>query len=271
MKATKLSWIVPALLYAVTAQAAAQEPGGVAAEFQDCAACPIMVSIPPGSFMMGSLASEIGRNPDEGPQHRVIIDYAFAAGKYEVTQKEYAAFVAATGGVAPPQPQFSTGPEHPVVNVSWNDAQAYAKWLTQTSGEHYRLLTEAEWEYAARAGIQAAYPWGDVVGSGHANCSGCGSPQEGKGTAPVGSFKPNAFGLYDMHGNAWEWVEDEFHESYHGAPTDGRAWTTGAPLRVRRGGSWYDKPDDARSAERTRHGPALRAHFNGFRVARNLK
>lgn len=240
-------------------------------EFQDCAVCPVMVKIPAGKFMMGSPVSERGRNPDEGPQNDVSIGYAFAAGKFEVTQAEYAAFVAATKAQPPVQPKFLTDPRHPVVNVSWDDAQAYVKWLSQTTGKQYRLLTEAEWEYAARAGSRGAFPWGEAAGSNNINCDGCGSVQGSKGTAPVGSFKPNAFGLYDMHGNVWEWVEDNYHENYKGAPTNGSAWSSKAPLRVLRGGSWYDKPDDARSAERTRHLPNVRAHFNGIRVARLLK
>lgn len=277
MNAFTLGWIILGLLGAASAQAAAAAAAPVAVpsaanatrEFQDCTVCPIMVSIPAGKLKMGSPVSEMGRNADESPQLDISIGYAFAAGKYEVTMKEYSAFVAATRAPAPAQPKFPTDPQHPVVNVSWNDAQAYVKWLSQTSGKHYRLLTEAEWEYAARAGSQSAYPWGEGVGLANANCDGCGSVQGGKGTAPVGSFKPNAFGLYDMHGNVWEWVEDGYHESYQGTPTNGSAWKGGA-LHVLRGGSWYDKPQDVRSAERLRYIPGFQTHFNGIRVARTL-
>jgi formylglycine-generating enzyme required for sulfatase activity len=128
----------------------------------------------------------------------------------------------------------------PVINVSWGDAKQYVGWLSQLTGKEYRLLTEAEWEYAARAGANTRYSWGDDPGMGNANCDGCGSQWDLQQTAPVGSFKPNALGLYDMHGNVWEWVEDSWHENYDSAPTDGSAWLRGGKpsYRVVRGGSW---------------------------------
>ena len=117
------------------------------------------------------------------------------------------------------------GGRKPVINVTWDDAQRYVAWLSRMTGKPYRLLSEAEWEYAARAGTQTAYSWGDKIGKGNANCNGCGSQWDNMQPAPVGSFAPNAFGLNDMHGNVWEWVEDCYHDNYDGAPTDGSAWT----------------------------------------------
>jgi formylglycine-generating enzyme required for sulfatase activity len=138
----------------------------------------------------------------------------------------------------------------PVINVGWDDATQYVRWLSRLTGKEYRLLTEAEWEYAARAGTQARYSWGDELGKGNANCVSCGSQWDGKQTAPVGSFKPNAFGLYDMHGNVFEWCEDVGHDTYEGAPTDGSARLQGGDpsLRVVRGGSWFDYPRSLRAA-----------------------
>ncbi len=157
----------------------------------------------------------------------------------------------------------------PVINVSWNDAQDYVKWLKEKTKKDYRLLTEAEWEYVARAGSTTAYWWGDAVGRGNANCDGCGSQWDGKQAAPVGRFAANPFGLYDTAGNVWEWVEDCYHGSYDGAPKDGSAWKNGNDCqRVLRGGSWNDGPGCVRSANRIRVGPDNRINYVGFRVAR---
>ena len=160
----------------------------------------------------------------------------------------------------------------PVVEVSWVDARSYVAWLSAKTGESYRLLTEAEWEYAARAGTATRYSWGDAIGSGNANCDGCGSEWDGRQTVPAGSFSPNGFGLHDMHGNVWEWVEDNRHGNYIGAPADGSAWKSGGRTeeRVLRSGAWDYEPRDLRSATRTRSGMRNRDSSDGFRVAKSL-
>jgi formylglycine-generating enzyme required for sulfatase activity len=156
--------------------------------------------------------------------------------------------------------------------VSWDDAQRYVAWLSRMTGRNYRLLSEAEWEYAARAGTQTVYPWGDVIGEGNANCEFCGSQWDGKQTAPVGSFAANAFGLYDMEGNVYEWVEDCVHANYDGAPTDGSAWTADGDCNARnvRGGSWGSIPRGLRSASRVRGRAHGAGSLLGFGVARDL-
>ena len=159
----------------------------------------------------------------------------------------------------------------PVINVSWDDAQTYVAWLSKMTGRPYRLLTEAEWEYAARAGTTTAYYLGDDIGKGNANCNGCGSQWDGKQTSPVGSFAANQFGLYDMAGNVWQWVQDCYHADYNGAPTDGSAWTSGdCGNRVVRGGSWFDVPLNLRAAVRSRGTTDVRGNGLGFRVGRTL-
>ena len=160
----------------------------------------------------------------------------------------------------------------PVIDVSWGDAKQYVGWLSQLTGKEYRLLTEAEWEYAARAGARTRYSWGDGLGTGNADCDGCGSPWDLKQPAPVGSFRPNAWGLYDMHGNVWEWVEDSWHETYDGAPRDGSAWLAGGDpsFRVVRGGSWRNDSELVRAAVRVRRHINVRFDTLGFRVARTL-
>jgi len=155
--------------------------------------------------------------------------------------------------------------------VSWDDAKAYVAWLAKKTGKPYRLLTEAEYEYAARAGTTTAYPWGNAIGKNNANCDGCGSQWDNKQTAPVGSFAANDFGLFDMVGNVWAWTEDCFHDSYNGAPTDGSAWTSGdCDRRVLRGGSWVVSPQGLRSAFRNGYTADVRGSGFGFRVGRTL-
>jgi formylglycine-generating enzyme required for sulfatase activity len=155
--------------------------------------------------------------------------------------------------------------------VNWEDAKAYAAWLSTMTGKTYRLLTEAEWEYAARAGTMTAYYWGDDVGKGNANCIGCGSRWDGQRASPVGSFKPNAFGLYDMAGNVWQWVEDCYHDDYSGVPTDGSAWAAGdCSSRMIRGGTWNGNPRLLRSADRIGSAPGNRSAILGFRLGRTL-
>ena len=241
--------------------------------FRDCAGCPQMVVIPAGSFEMGSPESDEDGYDDERPAHRVEIGEAFAVGVYEVTFEEWDACVAAGGcaGYRPADQGWGRG-GRPVINVSWEDAQAYVEWLSRKTGKQYRLLSEAEWEYAARGGSGTRYWWGDEIGSGRANCAGCGSRWDDKQTAPVRSFRANGYGLYDMHGNVWEWVQDCWHGgSYREAPTDGDAWKSGnCSRRVMRGGSWLSYPRGLRSAIRSWSVTGDRDNFLGFRVARTL-
>jgi formylglycine-generating enzyme required for sulfatase activity len=159
----------------------------------------------------------------------------------------------------------------PVIHVTWDDAQAYVAWFSRMTGAPYRLLTEAEWEYAARAGSPSAYIWGDEIGKGNANCKGCGSRWDGNQTSPVGSFAANAFGLYDMAGDVWQWVQDCYHPDFDGAPTDGSAWVVGdCNGRVARGGSWDDFATYLRSAARVRVTFDDRNGDLGFRIARTI-
>ena len=238
--------------------------------FRDCPSCPELVVIPAGEFWMGSPASERGRDDDEGPQRGVRVE-RFALGRYEVTFEEYDRFALATGGARLDDRGWGRG-RQPVINVSWEDAAAYAAWLSEETGVQYRLASEAEWEYAARAGTETAYSWGNTIGRNQANCADCGSRWDGARTAPVGSFAANAWGLHDMHGNVWEWVEDCSHDSYRGAPSDGRAWTSGGDCgrRVSRGGSWLSDPRNLRAADRRRNVAGDRRVVVGFRVARTL-
>jgi formylglycine-generating enzyme required for sulfatase activity len=158
-----------------------------------------------------------------------------------------------------------------VINVNWDDAQHFVAWLWRITGKPYRLLSEAEWEYAARAGSTTAYYWGDAIGKGNANCIACGSRWDNRQTAPVGSFTANPFGLHEMHGNVWEWVEDCWHDGYTGAPSDGSAWISGdSEYRVLRGGSWFNIPQGLRSAYRYKYSSANRFHLIGLRVGRTL-
>ncbi len=269
--------------------------------FRDCADCPEMVVIPAGSFRMGDLNS--GGYDDEKPVHRVTIPRPFAVGKYEVTRGEFSAFVNDTGyGTSGGcyywtgsqveksksrnwrSPGFSQTDRDPVVCVNWDDAKAYVRWLSRKVGKEYRLPSESEWEYMARAGGTAKYPFGDSegflceYGNGADRSTGFGwknkscSDGYGEKTAPVGSFKPNNFRVYDTVGNASEWVEDCWHDSYRGAPSGGDAWTTGGNCRVRvlRGGSWVSDPGDLRSAVRVGITTGNRYDYVGFRVARTL-
>ncbi len=242
--------------------------------FQDCAECPKMVVVPSGVFTMGSPARERGPR-DERPLHRVRIDYRFAVGVYEVTFDEWYACMDAggCGNYLPDIPDDSWDRENrPVMNVSWDDAQSYVRWLSARTGKSYRLLSESEWEYVARAGTETAYSWGDSVGVNRANCrdDDCGDQWSSK-TAPVGSFAANAWGVYDMHGNVGEWVQDCWNDSYEGAPADGSAWESeGCSDRVTRGGSWYYDPKDLRSAKRDPWPTGFRFRGFGFRVARDF-
>jgi formylglycine-generating enzyme required for sulfatase activity len=235
--------------------------------FKECTDCPEMVVVPTGSFMMGSPKGQGDDN--EHPHHVVTIAQPFAVSKYELTFAEWDACAAQGRCNARVADSFGRG-RRPVINVSWDETKDYVAWLSSITGKTYRLLTEAEYEYAARAGTTTAYPWGDNIGKNNANCRGCLEWGDANQTAPVGSFSPNKFGLYDMVGNVWEWTEDCYHDSYQGAPADGSAWTS-ADCTIRvviRGGSWSFGPP--RSADRRGYSSDIRESDVGFRVARTL-
>jgi formylglycine-generating enzyme len=300
-------WLLVAIVGASALLSMAQAPAGPTGPntFRDCSdVCPAMVSIPGGTFQMGS-QSALAR-ADEKPAHAVTVR-AFAAGAYEVTQAEFAAFVGATGYTMPAgcqtdqalsgrwrfypdatwrDPGFPTGERLPVVCVSWGDANAYAAWLSQRTGKRYRLLSEAEWEYAGRAGSTTEYWWGDNVDELCAWANGPDQSAKAKFprwpvaacddgdvlAAPVGSYRPNPFGLYDMAGNAWEWTADCYEQDYDVQPRDGSAYVGGGCFRrALRGGSWVNGLQDLRSAQRNGlPPPGIRGGDIGFRVAREL-
>jgi formylglycine-generating enzyme required for sulfatase activity len=239
--------------------------------FKECSNCPQMVVVPAGGFTMGSPENEPGRNSDESPAHMVSIAKSFAITEFEITFDEWDACVAHGGCSQQPKDQGWGRGTRPVINVNWTDVQEYAAWLSKLTGKTYRLLSEAEWEYATRAGSTTAYYWGDQIDTGKADCIGCGSQWDAKQTAPVGSFSANAFGLYDMAGNVWEWIEDCYQDSYSGAPVDGSARTDGdCSRRVVRGGSWGDGPENLRSAVRNWDASIVRGYDLGFRLVRSL-
>ena len=250
------------------AQAADAKPRWeVGKKFRDCAGCPEMVVVPSGSFEMGSPDSESGRYHDEGPVHRVEFGRPFAVGVYEVTFGEWEACVSGggCGGYRPDAEGWGRG-KRPVINVSWEDAKGYVRWLSRETSKEYRLLSESEWEYVARAGTRGQYHFGSGISPSQANYG----RNEGR-TVPVGSYSANAWGLHDVHGNVWEWVEDCWNKSYRGAPNDGSAWESGdCTDRVLRGGSWDVEPRSLRSALRERFYAGYRSSFFGFRVARTL-
>jgi formylglycine-generating enzyme required for sulfatase activity len=245
-------------------------------QFQECSKCPKMVVVPSGNFMMGSLSTDTAADTDEFPQHKVTLAEPLAVGQDEITFDNWDTCYELGGcRIRPDDYGWGRG-DRPVVGVDWSDAQQYVAWLSKQTGKSYRLLTEAEWEYAARAGSTTAYSWGDDVkkdGQAMADCFDCGSQWDDQETAPVGSFAANAFGLNDMLGNVWEWVEDCYHDSYDGAPTDGSAWTSSdCKEQVSRGGSWADLPQVLlRTAFRLRTPTVNRYTGLGFRVARSIQ
>ena len=276
--------------------------------FRDCPDCPEMVVVPAGSYLMGSPHDEKKRQKDEGPRHRVTISQPFAVGKYEVTRREFGAFVHASGHVMGGgcwvydsgerkwkrdaarswrSPGFEQTDLDPVACVSWRDAQAYVNWVSEKTGKRYRLPSEGEWEYAARGGTRTSRYWGNDASAQCAHANGAdgtlkahysnwrwvvASCRDGfVHTAPAGSFSANAFGLHDVLGNVWEWVEDCWNERYVGAPSDGSPWTGGdCGRRVLRGGSWFGRPGSLRSANRGGDRTGFRNNGSGFRVARTL-
>jgi formylglycine-generating enzyme required for sulfatase activity len=272
--------------------------------FRDCSTCPEMVILPAGSFAMGSPDSESGRGEDEGPVHQVIIA-KFALGKNEITKGQFAEFVKIThyntgdkcwtldegkfeehlGNSRKPGYQQSN--KHPVTCINRNDAVAFTKWLSRKTHKQYRLPTEAEWEFAARGNTISARYWGDdpetaciyanvADKSAQATVHGASSWAVHNCTdnyaysSPVGSFKANGFGLYDMLGNVWEWTEDSYHKNYEGAPLDGSAWVKDKTKTVLRGGSWNNDPPNIRAAVRSMNKSELRFSTFGFRVARKF-
>ena len=248
--------------------------------FRDCPNCPEMVVLPGGSFLMGAPPDAWFADNQERPYHPVTIAQPFAVGRYEVTFDEWDACVA-EGGCACYEPEdedWGRG-RRPVINVSWENAQDYLYWLSQKTGKSYRLLSEAEWEYAVRAGTITDYYWGDYEKRdaicAYANVGESAFDCDGKETTmPVGSFRPNPFGLFDMIGNVQEWTADCWNDTYEGAPADGRAWQQGdCSLRVTRGRSFYymDRYSaDFRSAARHTARPGWEKNYIGFRVARAM-
>ena len=273
--------------------------------FRDCPDCPEMLVIPAGSFEMGSPDSEKGRDKDEGPVHQVSIA-SFALSKTEITRGQFAAFVKKTryntgdkcwtlqDGKYDARPGNWRNPgypqddKHPVTCINWQDAKAYAEWVSQKTGKKYRLPSEAEWEYAARGHTHTTRYWGESPeeACGYANVADKTAQAQIKGTsawlvhncmdgfaytAPVGHFKANAFGLKDMLGNVWEWTEDSYHDNYKDAPTEGSAWQGDGVKRVLRGGSWNNEPQNVRAAIRNGNKSAQRFSIFGFRVAKEIQ
>lgn len=228
---------------------------------------PEMVVIPAGKFLMGSLENEIGRSKNEGPQHEVGLVKPFAIGKYAITFEDYDSFSKANWRHKHDDNGWGRT-KKPVMNISWHDAQAYCEWLSEQTGSRYRLPSEAEWEYACRAGSITSFSWGNIIIQDKANYSG--SPNPRGQTVNVEKFTPNTFGLFQMHGNVWEWCQDRWHKDYQGAPTEGCAWESGNGARVARGGSYSGLSSELRSASRFQCGATDHYSFMGFRVVQDL-
>lgn len=261
----------------------AMKPGSV---FRDCKICPEMVVLPAGTFIMGTPDEELGRQPDEGPRHPVTFKKDFAISKFQVLAGEWDAYARITGITLPDgdtrpgrecragKPRYPQGPTQPAVCINYEEAKKYTEWLSRKTGKRYRLLSEAEREYAARAGSYEAFPFpfdapGEYRITQHANTFG---PEDGFDyTSPAGSFPPNAFGLYDMHGNVYEWVADCRHRNYEGAPADGSAWMDDkCEFHHIRGNDWMEPPIFSRSGNRNATNPENRGDWLSFRVAREL-
>jgi formylglycine-generating enzyme required for sulfatase activity len=248
----------------IGARAVAQAPATtyVGKAIKDCDVCPNMVAIPTGSFTMGSPSSETGRSSDEGPLHIVIIGSALAMSQTPVTQGQWKAVMGNN-----PSLFWTCGDDCPVEYVSWYDVQEFIARLNTKTGKKYRLPSESEWEYACRAGGQQLYCGSDDI----LEVAWHDANSEGRSHA-VGRKKPNAFGLFDMSGNVWEWVQDCYHGSYDRAPANGDAWTGSdvCPSRVLRGGSWSSTARNSRAARRAKNTPEVQSSYNGFRLARTL-
>jgi formylglycine-generating enzyme required for sulfatase activity len=242
-------------------------PSASGNEIKDCPSCPTLIAVPAGTFVMGNNADD----PSEKPAHHISISHGFAIGKYAVTVAQWNACVEA-GGCPRLSSENNSSGTAPVRDVSWDDAQQYVKWLGKITGKPYRLPTEAEWEYAARGGTSTRFWWGDQMRQGTANCKDCGEPWHADAPVSVGSFAANPYGLYDMNGSVWEWVNDCWHSSYKGAPADGRTWDeSNCQSRVIRGGSWRNGPSYMLTSTRFKYDASVRYSENGFRVARDLK
>jgi formylglycine-generating enzyme required for sulfatase activity len=245
--------------------------------FKECDKCPEMVVVPAGGFIMGSPDGEKARGKNEGPQHQVTFARSFAIGRFAVTFDEWDACVADGGcsGYTPNDAGWGRG-RRPVIFVSWDDANLYLAWLSGKTGKTYRLPSEAEREYATRAGTTTPFWWGASISTQQANYSGIDTfVSDSKGgvrrTLPVDSFQPNPWGLYQVHGNVWEWTEDCYHDGYVGAPSDGSAWKSGdCGRRVVRGGGWFNPPGDLRAASRGGDIAGDWDSLDGFRLARTL-
>jgi formylglycine-generating enzyme required for sulfatase activity len=239
------------------------EPGDI---FRDCQDCPELVVVPSGDFVMGS-----NDTPYEKPERAIAVPRPFAIGRHEVTFAQWDQCADAGTCKHRPDDHGWGRANQPVINVSWEDTKLFLTWLSQKTGQRYRLPTEAEWEYAARAGTKTPFWWGRDAGTGRAQCATCVNPPPQK-MAPVGSFRPNGFGLYDTSGNAAEWVEDCWNDNYRNAPKETSAWTSGdCRLRVLRGGNFTSPATAIRSAARFRYDIDVRYYANGFRVLRELQ
>jgi formylglycine-generating enzyme required for sulfatase activity len=260
---------VPTQLERLSTSILQKKPGEIFRDhLQEGSLGPEMVVISAGRFRMGDIQGT-GRGFEQ-PVHEVSVN-SFAIGRYTVTFAEYDKFVEATGREKPDDETWGRG-NRPVINVSWHDAVAYTKWLSHQTGQPYRLPTEAEWEYAARAGTETDYWWGHEIGTNQANAEGSGSQWSGQQTAPVGSFVSNPFGIYDTVGNIWEWCADNWHKNYKGAPSDGSAWESGGEVytRVLRGGSWSFSPINCSAALRSKITSVVKDNDMGFRVAMDI-
>lgn len=279
-------FVVPCVATALPPEVSNKKRPGAGQVFRDTLKSgqsgPELVVVPAGRFLMGDLQDE--GYSFEHPVHEVVVGRAFALGRYELTFEDYDRFCLSTGRPLPPDQGGGRG-RRPVINVSWRDARDYCVWLSGQTGEKYRLPSEAEWEYAARGGTRTSRYWGDKAEDAceHANVADAvakellpkldvhacrdGFPY----TAPVGSFQPNSYGLFDVLGNVWEWTLDAWHDTYRTAPEDGSKWSGRSPNRVRRGGSWYSIPISVRSAVRNGAPKGYRGDDTGFRVLRELK
>ncbi|MGC5702145.1 formylglycine-generating enzyme family protein [Pseudomonas sp. NFXW11] len=265
------------------ALAADPQPGKV---FKDCKDCPEMVVLPAGTFTMGTPEDEVGREPDEGPMHEVTFAKPFAMSRFQITAAEWDSYLRQTGvkipdGDARPgreciasKPRYAQGPRQPAVCMNFPEVQAYVAWLSQKTGHSYQMVSESQREYAARAGSSGPFPFPfdeskDYSIAKHANTYG---PADGYSySSPVGSYPPNAFGMYDMHGNVYEWIADCEHPNYVGAPSDGSAWVeAGCESLQIRGNDWGEAPVFSRSGNRNSIYPNARGDWIGFRVVRAL-
>ena len=257
--------LAAAFLAAANAHAAEQLKPGDA--FRDCTLCPEMVVVPAGSYIMGSN----GRHKWERPAHKVTFTRPFAVGRYEVTFDEWQACFDAGGCARMPHDHEWGYADRPVINITFAEAETYTAWLTKETGHVYRLPSEAEWEYIARAGTTTEFWWGEKVGVNRANCRDCGSKWSMRGSGPVGSFPANPFGLHDTAGNVWEWIADCWNANYVGAPADGSPRRDGkCRRRVMRSGSWYYFSKNSRSAWRAKNDGRVKSYNIGMRVLREL-